>query len=549
MNAVNILSTPPPSEQPLALALKEWRADLGKDNVSVEVDTLEKLGEATFATNQRILAELKAHSREDVQAAVKTADRHGIKLYAVSCGKNWGLGSKVPTADQCVVLDLSGLNEIVDFDEKLGYATVQPGVTFRQISTFLRNRNSNRFAAVIGGSPEASVVGNALERGDGIGPYGDRAAHICKLEIVLADGSCFRSGFGQFENASSEKVHAQGVGPSLDGLFCQSNFGVVTELTLWLAPRPESFQSFSVSVQDTDKLPDLLRALRKAHTLNVIQPRCVALWNAYKALAATSQFPWDSGQPRPLPQSYANEHGSMWKDAGWVASGGLYSASQSHAKADRKILKQLLKSHVQRLLFMTRLRLRLLSLLAPLLRRIPSLKGIDRMIQLSYAESPFLGVPSNMNLKSLYWRKKIPIPGEVDPNRDRCGMLALCFALPWRTKQVMEGLRLIEDTSREFQFEPNIAVVFPSERAVQLFPFIIYDRDCEESERQARQCHKTLLQRMAASGHHPYRLGIQSMSVLGENAQPEYAKVISRLKTALDPNGTLSPGRYEYAPK
>ena len=99
MNAVEVISTPPlavpleTTEPSLALALNEWRSDLGNDNVSVDAATLAALGEATFATNETILAEPKAHSREDVQAAVKTADRHGIKLYTVSCGKNWGLGA------------------------------------------------------------------------------------------------------------------------------------------------------------------------------------------------------------------------------------------------------------------------------------------------------------------------------------------------------------------------------------------------------------------------------------------------------------------------
>ena len=35
-------------------------------------------------------------------------------------------------------MELGRLNRIIDYDEKLGYLTVEPGVTFRQASDYLR---------------------------------------------------------------------------------------------------------------------------------------------------------------------------------------------------------------------------------------------------------------------------------------------------------------------------------------------------------------------------------------------------------------------------
>src|ERR1700690_4130357 len=50
------------------------------------------------------------------------------------------------------------------------------------------------------------------------------------------------------------------------------------------------------------------------------------------------------------------------------------------------------------------------------------------------------------------------------------------------------------------------------------------------------------LDRMTASGFYSYRLGIQAKQLL-DPATP-YGKFLTALKTALDPNHILAPGRY-----
>ncbi len=37
-----------------------------------------------------------------------------------------------------ILIELERMNSILDFDEKLGYITVEPGVTFNQAFNFLR---------------------------------------------------------------------------------------------------------------------------------------------------------------------------------------------------------------------------------------------------------------------------------------------------------------------------------------------------------------------------------------------------------------------------
>ena len=69
-----------------------------------------------------------------------------------------------------------------------------------------------------GAGPDCSIIGNTLERGFGHTPYGDHFAHVCALEVVLADGSVLSTGLSCFDQATAAPVYRWGVGPVLDGM-------------------------------------------------------------------------------------------------------------------------------------------------------------------------------------------------------------------------------------------------------------------------------------------------------------------------------------------
>ncbi len=197
----------------LQRALADWRTALGTDHVQTDPDLLAAAQTATFATSQRILALLHPADRDQVQACVRIAGQFGVPIYPISGGKNWGLGSRVPVTDGCVLLDLIRMNRITHYREDLACVTVEPGVTFRQLHAFLKERGSRLCVSVIGGSPDASVIGNVVERGDGLGPYGDRLGTVCNLEVVLPGGECLHTGLGRFPGAHAAAVSRAGVGP------------------------------------------------------------------------------------------------------------------------------------------------------------------------------------------------------------------------------------------------------------------------------------------------------------------------------------------------
>jgi 4-cresol dehydrogenase (hydroxylating) flavoprotein subunit len=282
------------SKRALVNSLAAWRAELGSENVITGPGELEAAETATFATTQRIVAIVRPANVAEVEACVRIANRYATPVYAVSRGSNWGLGSRVPTETGCALLDLVRLDRIVDYNEQLGYITVQPGVTFRQVHDFLRTQKSRFFAAVTGGPPNGSLLGNALERGEGRGPYGDRAAHVCGMEVVLPSGETFRTGFRRFENATTARLSQWGVGPYLAGLFIQSNFGIVTELTVWLYPRPKRLAFFSLPIDDTAELARVIDVIQPLVLEGTIASHSFGFWNAYKLMAIRARYPWQA---------------------------------------------------------------------------------------------------------------------------------------------------------------------------------------------------------------------------------------------------------------
>src|SRR5213078_1857173 len=119
-------------------ALDQWTAVVGADFVVCDPHSRKEAETATFATTQAVPAIIRPADRDELQKCMRIANQFRIPVYPVSSGKNWGYGSGVPSSDASVIIDLSRMNRIVDFHEKLAYVTVEPGVTQRQLFQFLQ---------------------------------------------------------------------------------------------------------------------------------------------------------------------------------------------------------------------------------------------------------------------------------------------------------------------------------------------------------------------------------------------------------------------------
>jgi 4-cresol dehydrogenase (hydroxylating) len=525
----------------LAAALAAWQ-EIGDQNVEVVRDDtlLTEASTTTFASNSRVHAVLRPATRDDVRACVRIANRYQIPIYPISTGKNWGYGSSAPVRDG-VLLDLGRLNRIVDFDEDLAYVTIEPGVTQSQLFQFLRDRKSKLWMDATGASPDCSIVGNTLERGFGHTPLGDHCSNACGLEVVLPTGDVIQTGFSRFPGGKTGALSRWGLGPSLDGLFAQSNFGVVTRMTVWLMPEPEYFQAFFFSSDDDDKLPEIIDALRPLR-LNGTLRSVAHIGNDYKVLSATGQYPWDENEATPLGRPAVKQIRKRLGVGAWNGSGGLYG-TRGQVKDARRQLRRALRGKVDRLHFVDD---RLLRAIQRFSKPFSLLAGWDLQRTLAVINPVYnllKGVPTNAPMASVYWRKRGTVPRVADPDRDACGLLWCSPVVPNTGAHAKEATQLAGAILLEHGFEPQISISLASERSLICVITIAFDRLITGEDARAARCYRELAEQLLARGYPPYRLNIGSMGLA--STHDGYDVALRALKNALDPAGILAPGRYE----
>lgn len=253
-----------------------------------------------------------ASTVEQVQGVLAICSRHRVPLWPISTGRNFGYGSALPATRGQLILDLKRMDRILDVDPVLCTALVEPGVTYQQLHDHLAERNLPLWLDFPGGGPLVGPVGNTLERGTGSTPYADHFAHACGMEVVLADGRVLRTGMGPLPGSRAWQAYKYGYGPYLDGLFTQSNFGVVTKLGLWLMPAPAAYRTILVQYSEDAALARAVETIRPLRLAGTIANPC-ALSNAALALTAyarrTELYQGGGATPDNVILSAARQHG------------------------------------------------------------------------------------------------------------------------------------------------------------------------------------------------------------------------------------------------
>ncbi len=528
-------------EQGLSTALRSWVDALGREGVITDSGTISYYQNTTFQTYNSVIAILKPKNREQVQECVRIANQYKIPLYPISKGNNWGYGSRVPPQDGCAVISLEKMDNITGYDEDMAYITVEPGVTFQQVCDFLKEKNSALVGPGLGSTKNASLIGNALERGIGKGIYGDRFQYSCNMEIVLPTGEFIQTGFGTISSAFSRNLYRWGVGPSIDGIFTQSNFGIITAMTFWLSRRPEYFQTIFYTIKNNEQLErsvDALRQLRLEGTLTTTS----TLANSHRILSMKRQFPKETDEDKALPQEYIEElQDNSLNGASWVGDDAILAPTKRIGKARAKRVKQVLGKAADKIIFIDDTSAVLFKILW---KPIKLFTGVDlRELLFFFYNSFYLGKPMEKQLAICYWRKKTPVPTKMDPDKDKCGIMWCSPSVPFHGGHVKKVLDILETIYKKYQFEPNIGMNFMSDRAIAFTAAIIYDRETAGHDEKAMQCYKEMMETLIAAGYPPYRLGVQSMDRM-LSTSPEYVDFINKLKQSIDPNNILSPGHY-----
>lgn len=259
---------PDVSETTFDAALEKFREVLGAEHVIATAEELKAFQDPYPTTSEPEFlpgAVVFPETTEEVQRLVEIANEFCIPLSPTATGKNLGYGGAAPRLSGAVVVQTARrMNKIIEVNEKYAYALIEPGVTYFDLYNHIQEKGYNLWVDV----PDlgwGSVVGNALDRGVGYTPYGDHWSWQTGLEVVLPDGDLLRTGMGAMSNAKTWQLFGYGFGPYPDGLFTQSNFGIVTKMGIALMPAPPATETFLITFEneaDLEQIVDIMLPLR-----------------------------------------------------------------------------------------------------------------------------------------------------------------------------------------------------------------------------------------------------------------------------------------------
>ena len=238
-------------------------------------------------------------STEQVQAIMRVCNEHRIPIFAFSTGKNLGYGGSAPIYKGSLVLDLKRMNRIIEVHDKKHYAIVEPGVTLFDLYRHIQEKGY-RLSMEMMDPAWGSIIGNALDHGCAhTTTYGrDRFHDQCGMEVVLPTGDLLRTGMGALPGSNMFAEFHYGFGPYIDGIFSQSNFGVVTRMGVQLRPEHEAYRSGMVYVPRFEDLQRLIEV--EAHVTHA------GIANGMTHFGSPVQGPPMGAPPQAMQQFFSN---------------------------------------------------------------------------------------------------------------------------------------------------------------------------------------------------------------------------------------------------
>ncbi|KAI0593941.1 hypothetical protein F4775DRAFT_606945 [Biscogniauxia sp. FL1348] len=512
-------------------AIDELREQLGPDHVEVNDKPLKdgwymehpNTHDMMYVLDEEELvasAMVYPGSTEEVQKIVLWANKHGIPIFPISMGRNLGYGGAAPRVRGSVVIDLGRrMNKILDISPEDYTCLLEPGVSFFALYDAIKAKGYDHLWVDVPDVGGGSVIGNTVDRGVGYTPYGDHWACHSGLEVVLPTGEVIRTGMGALPNNNTWQTFPYGFGPYSDGIFSQSNFGIVTKMGMTLMPNPGGHEAFMYTFpreEDLAQLIEIIRPLRISNILeNVAQLRHVTQTLAVRGKPRSAYY--SGAGPIPIDAVRRAAAATPTGDCAWAYYGTAYGPA-----------------HIRR---------HKLAIVDAEFGRVAGARRVDGA-----------GLPAD----EYFWARDRVAAGVPDIHELRWvnwlpngAHVAFSPVSPIRGADADRLFRLARRRHDEFGIDlfPAFCVGL---REMHLIVEIVFDRADPERRAAALACLRAMIDDAAACGYGEYRTHLALMDqVAGTYNWNDGAlmKFNEKLKDALDPNGILAPGRCGIWPR
>ena len=187
-------------------------------------------------------AVVMAESSEEVALAVRLCAEYGVAIIPYGVGSS--VEGHVLATQGGVSIDLSGMNRVLAIHAEDGDATVQAGVTRKQLNDALKG--SGLFFPIDPGA-DATLGGMAATRASGTNAvrYGTMRENVLATTTVLADGRIMKTGGRARKSSAGYDLTRLLVGS-------EGTLGIMTELTVKLYPIPEAISAAVSTFPDVD---------------------------------------------------------------------------------------------------------------------------------------------------------------------------------------------------------------------------------------------------------------------------------------------------------
>ncbi len=433
---------------------------------------------------------------EEVQAIVKLANATKTPITPFVAGSNVG-GLTIPLKHG-IIIDFKRMKKVIEINRQDMYMVVEPGFTFGHLRKLLDEELTDLEYSFPFAPPYSSVTANAILHGLGSlsHKYGSMNEYINGLEVVLPTGELMRVG----SCAISPYWNMRGPLPDLMGLFIgfQGTTGLVTKCGVSLWPKPAHQTHCMIFATDPAEIYNSL--IFKLCRSQICQEIGGGLLNTG---IAKGILPMEKLEDLISMMGFTPKYEGLY----FANLCTLWGCSEEALKAKYKFLVKLVNDTNQK-------------------------EGAN-LVLLRPEEYGEMGqeMMTPINLP-------VQLPGLLNEG----GLTWVGSYLP--LSRWLDGcLRGIE-IHKKYGRKPGVLhrPMKYGHYGVQRF-LIPFNKSNEQDIQDVTNMCRELVEMILDMGGMPYKMPPWVAKIMWERADPNYVKLLNKIKQTLDPNGIFNPGK------